>query len=139
MVFILDLLKGTIPIIVASQITQNPWLIIAAGGAAALGHTLPIFLKFKGGKGAATGLGVLLGIAPDIFLVAVVFAALVIYITKYVSVGSISTAVLVTSSLFLLNRPDAYTIIAGLITILLIIRHISNIKRLFKGTENKIR
>ena len=138
-VFALDMLKGTLPVILASHFTQNYWLIIAAGGAAAVGHMLPIFLKFKGGKGAATGLGVLLGIAPDIFLLAVILAFLVIYLTKYVSIGSISTAVLVTTSLYLLNRPLPYTIVAGGITVLLIIRHIPNIKRLLNGTENKIR
>jgi len=138
-VFILDLFKGTLPVILASQYTPNAWFIIAAGGAAAVGHMLPIFLKFKGGKGAATGLGVLLGIAPDIFLAAVIFATLVIYLTKYVSVGSICTAILVTLSLYLLNRPQPYVIIAGLITILLIIRHIPNIKRLLLGIEAKIR
>jgi len=138
-VFALDMLKGTLPVILASQYTPNAWLIIAAGGAAAVGHMLPIFLKFKGGKGAATGLGVLLGIAPDVFLLAAVVAFLVIYITKYVSVGSICTAILVTASLYFLNRPPAYIIVAGLITLLLIIRHIPNIKRLLNGTENKIR
>jgi len=137
-VFILDLAKGTLPILMAQPLTQNYWLITLSGAAAILGHTFPIFLKFKGGRGAATGLGVLLGIAPDVFAVAVIFALLVLFITRYISVVSMSTAILVTSIFFVLQRPQPYTIVAGLVAILIIVRHISNIKRLINKTEPKI-
>ena len=137
-VFILDLAKGTLPILMAQPLTQNYWLITLSGAAAILGHTFPIFLKFKGGRGAATGLGVLLGIAPDVFAVAVIFALLVLFITRYISVVSMSTAILVTSIFFVLQRPQPYTMVAGLVAILIIVRHISNIKRLINKTEPKI-
>lgn len=137
-VFALDLAKGTLPVFIAHLATQNHWLIILAGTAAILGHTFPIFLKFKGGRGAATGLGVLLGIAPDVFAMALAFALLVLIITRYVSIVSMSTAILVAIIFLVLQRPQPYTIVAGLVAILIIVRHIPNIKRLINKTESKI-
>lgn len=137
-VFTLDLLKGTLPIYLALQVTNNPWLIIMAGLAAVLGHTYSIFMKFKGGRGSATGLGILLGIAPEIFLGAFIMVMILILVTRYVSVASLVTPPLVTLAFVLLNKPLPYSIVAGLITVLIIIRHIPNIKRLAAGTERKI-
>lgn len=137
-VFILDLLKGTIPVLIAQQVTADPWLIILAGATAVVGHTFPVFLKFKGGRGSATGLGILLGVAPDIFLGALILVIIIILITHYVSLASITTPPLVTLSFYLLKRPLPYTLVAGLITLLIIIRHIPNIKRLIRRTEPKI-
>ena len=137
-VFTLDLLKGTLPVYLAVQITADPWLIILAGLAAVLGHTYSIFMKFKGGRGVATGLGILLGIAPEIFVGALIMGLLIILISRYVSLASICMPPLVTLALILLNKPLPYTIIAGLITVLIIVRHIPNIKRLVNGTERKI-
>ncbi len=137
-VFILDVLKGTLAVYLGLQFSQNPWFIILCGLAAIIGHSFSPFLKFTGGRGVATGLGVLLGIAPDIFVFAFLFAALVIYVTRYVSVASILTVILVTFSLIILGRPLPYSLIALIVTILIIVRHIPNIKRLMSGTENKI-
>jgi len=139
LVFCLDLGKGTLITYVAAQITTNHWLIILTGALAIIGHTFPIFLKFKGGKGAATALGVLLAIAPDICLGAALAAFIIIYITRYVSVGSISTAILTSLAFYLLHRPLPYTITITIITILIIVKHLPNIKRLLNKTENKIR
>ncbi len=137
-VFVLDLLKGTLPVYLAIQLGLNPWLIILAGIAAVIGHTYPVYLKFKGGRGAATGLGILLGIAPDIFVGAVAIAALIIYISRYVSLASIITPIIVTIALLAFGRPLPYSLAAGLISIIIIARHIPNIKRLLSGTERKI-
>ncbi|MFH1683294.1 MAG: glycerol-3-phosphate 1-O-acyltransferase PlsY [Candidatus Margulisiibacteriota bacterium] len=137
-VFVLDLLKGAAAVFLAQQATQNPWLIILAGSAAVLGHTFPVFLKFKGGKGAATGLGFLLAVAPDIFLGALIIVILIVLITHYVSLASMITTILVTIAFYILKRPLPYVLVSGLISILITIRHIPNIKRLRKGTEPKI-
>lgn len=137
-VFILDLLKGTIPVIIVQCFTNNPWLIILTGFTAIIGHTFPIFLKFKGGKGVATGLGVLLGIAPEIFIGAAIIAALIILTTRYVSLASMTTAVLVMLAFWGMQKPLPYTILTAVITILIILRHRPNIKRLLAGTEAKI-
>ncbi|MFH1826778.1 MAG: glycerol-3-phosphate 1-O-acyltransferase PlsY [bacterium] len=137
-VFGLDLLKGTLATHLVMQATPNPWLIIGGGALAVVGHSFPIFLNFKGGRGAATALGVVLAIAPDIFLAAAIVAATIIYITKYVSLGSMTTAVFVTGTLIYFQRPLPYSLVSALITALIIYRHIPNIKRLRAGTERKI-
>ncbi|MFC1571675.1 glycerol-3-phosphate 1-O-acyltransferase PlsY [Candidatus Margulisiibacteriota bacterium] len=137
-VFTLDLLKGALPIFLAQRITSDPRLIILAGLCVIIGHMFSVFMKFKGGKGAATGLGVLLGIAPDIFLGAVILTALIIGLTRYVSVASIIMSILITAAFYFLNRPLPYTIVAATVAVLVIIRHGPNIKRLISGTEPKI-
>jgi glycerol-3-phosphate acyltransferase PlsY len=137
-VFTLDLAKGAAPVILAQQVTNNHWLIVSAGAAAILGHTFSVFMKFKGGRGAATGLGVLLAVAPDIFLAALVLVALIILITRYVSVASITVPVLVTAAFYMLKRPFPYFVMAGLAALLIILRHIPNIKRLLARTEPRI-
>lgn len=137
-VFGLDMFKGTLPVSLAINLGLHPWLVILTGIVAVIGHAYPIYLNFKGGKGAATGLGILLGIAPDIFVAALLIAVLIIYASRYVSLASIITPILVTILFFSLKRPLAYSLAAGLVTIIIIVRHIPNIKRLMNGTENKI-
>lgn len=137
-VFALDLFKGTLAVYLMSLTTSDSWLIILAGFLAILGHTYSIFLKFKGGRGAATGLGVLFGIAPDIFLAAVIVAVAVIATSRYVSLGSIITALFVTAAFFVFGRPLPYTIISAIVALLIIIKHRDNIKRLINQTEPKI-
>ncbi len=136
-VFILDLLKGTLAIYLSQQIITDPRWIILTGLAVILGHMFPIFLKFKGGRGAATGLGVLLGIAPDVFLGAIIIALLLVAITRYVSITSMLTSVLVPVALFMLERPYPYILFTASISALIILRHIPNIKRLINKTEPK--
>lgn len=137
-VFILDILKGTAAVYLSQSVSQDPLIIIGCGLAAVLGHSYSIFLRFKGGRGAATGLGILLGIAPDVFLGALIIVILIIGITRYVSIASMTTPILVTLAFIVLNRPLPYSIVAGVITILIIIRHIPNINRLLNKTEPKI-
>jgi len=79
-----------------------------------------------------------LGIAPDIFIGTLIFAALVIFITRYVSVASMITPILVTVAFFTLKRPLPYTLTAGMVAILIIIRHASNLKRLLEKTEPRV-
>ena len=136
-VFILDLLKGTLAIYLSQQIITDPRWIILTGLAVILGHMFPIFLKFKGGRGAATGLGVLLGIAPDVFLGAIIIALLLVAITRYVSITSMLTSVLVPVALFMMERPYPYILFTASISALIILRHIPNIKRLINKTEPK--
>jgi len=137
-VFVLDMLKGTIPVALANWLLGNPWLVIFVVAAAILGHTYSIFMGFKGGRGVATGVGCLLGLAPDIFIMALIIAFLIIAVTRYVSVASMITPVLVTLAFISFGRPLPYAFIAGLVSILILIRHIPNIKRLRAGTELKI-
>lgn len=138
-VFILDLLKGTIAVEVAKMIAPTSyWIIVISGVAAVIGHMYPIFLGFKGGKGSATSLGVLAGIAPDLFVVAMVFVLAAIYITRIVSVTSIIGVILLTILMFAFHKPMEYSIATSVVAALVIIRHIPNIKRLLAGTEPRI-
>ncbi|MEA3492757.1 MAG: glycerol-3-phosphate acyltransferase, partial [Candidatus Margulisiibacteriota bacterium] len=136
--FTLDLLKGILAIYLIMLFTDRPEIIVISGLCAIIGHTFPVFLKFKGGRGAATGLGILLGIAPEIFIAAVITVALIILITRYVSVASIITPILVMVAFIIMQKPLPYTIAMAIITFLIIVRHIPNIKRLLKRKENKI-
>jgi glycerol-3-phosphate acyltransferase PlsY len=143
-VFILDLLKGTLSVYIASIMIANPPIltketfIIFAGLAAIAGHMFPVYLGFKGGKGSATSLGVLLGIAPDLFVIAMIYTILAIAVTKYVSVTSITGVLLLSVLMFVFHKPMEYTILTLIVAVLVIIRHIPNIKRLIKGTEPKL-
>ena len=113
-----------------------------AGIAVILGHNFPIYYGFKGGKGIATSLGVILTIEWQLGLVCLVFALLLMIITRMVSVGSITAAilypvlVLVQGSAF--SNKLVYIIFAILIALIAVYRHKSNIKRIFDGTENKL-
>lgn len=138
LVFVLDFLKGAIPVWIALSLTPMHWPVIAAGAAAIIGHSFPIFLKFKGGKGVATGVGVLLAIAPDIFAVALVFVILVMFITRYVSVASMATTILAAMLFWFWHKPLSYCLAVTLLAVLIILRHVPNIKRLMQGTEPKI-
>ncbi len=136
-VFILDALKGTFAVVVATSFISNPIGIISCAGLVILGHMFPIFLGFKGGKGAATGVGVLLGLDWRICIICFILVALIILLTRYVSLASITVPIIATILMYIFNKPLAYTITTGIITLFIIIKHTSNIKRLLKGQERK--
>ena len=138
LVFLLDLSKGLLAVIIAQQILNSPLFVVLTGLAAILGNMYSVFLQFQGGRGVATGSGVLLGIAQDIFLAALIFAILLIFLTRYVSLASLLTPIFVAAAFFLLKRPLAYTLVAGVASLFIIARHIPNIKRLLKKSEPRI-
>jgi len=137
-VFALDLLKGTAAAYLAVIYLIDPWLVILAGLLAILGHMFSIFLRFKGGKGSAVGLGVLLAIAPDVFIFSIILVALLIALTRYVSIASIFGSMATTVLMFLFKKPLPYVLVAILATLLILFKHIPNMKRLLKGTEPKL-
>ena len=139
LVFILDLLKGALAVYAARMIIpDSPAVIVISGVAAVIGHMYPLYIGFKGGKGSATGLGVLLGIAPDLFAVAMIYTAVAIAVTRYVSVTSITGVVLLAVLMVAFNKPVEYSIAAVIVAILVIYKHMPNIKRLLSGTEPRI-
>ncbi len=139
LVFVLDLLKGALAVYAARVIIpDSPAVIVISGVAAVIGHMYPVYIGFKGGKGSATGLGVLLGIAPDLFAVAMIYTAVAIAVTRYVSVTSITGVVLLAVLMVAFNKPVEYSIAAVIVAVLVIYKHIPNIKRLLSGTEPKI-
>jgi acyl phosphate:glycerol-3-phosphate acyltransferase len=144
-VFILDMLKGTAAVCLAQSLLplSTPYLsreyyIILAGVAAIVGHMFSVFLKGKGGKGAATSLGILLGVTPDLFVIAIIYVIVCIAVTRYVSVTSITGVILLSILMFVFHKPAAYGIFTVVVAVLMIYKHIPNIKRLMDGTEPKI-
>ena len=136
--FALDVLKGVIPTLLALVLAGN-YGAFAAGGAVVLGHIFPAFLGFKGGKGVATALGVLLVVSPVITAILLAVAALIMLITGLISLGSIIGVLLVPTTIFIVTPTDWKTGLFSLVIALLIVwKHRENIVRLIRGTENRI-
>ncbi len=100
-----------------------------------LGHLFSVFLKFKGGKGVATTIGTFLILTPKALIPALFFFFLAVYITNYVSVGSLLTTALLPLFIYLFHYPSEYVYCSVILAILIWIKHKDNIKRLLKGEE----
>ncbi len=137
-IFLLDFLKGYLSVRLAMVLLGTPLSMVLAGILAIVGHSCSLFLGFKGGKGVATGLGVISMLMPDI--TAIVFAVwlLIVYRTRYVSLGSIVAAVLVPVFAILFSYPAEYIVFGLLAALFITVRHRANIERLRNGTENKV-
>lgn len=134
-----DTAKGWIPVFVALQLGLDPALTALAGCAAFLGHLYPVFLKFKGGRGVATALGVLLGVAPLASVVLLAIFALVVLSSRIVSVGSITTAAATPVVVWAFSHVPAFVLMSGFLGAMVIVRHRGNIERLRAGTEPRWR
>ena len=147
---ICDVLKGVVAIlfaIIVGAIAKNSdkaLLVQIAGILVVIGHTFPIFFGFKGGKGVATSLGVILMTNWKIGLICLIFALVLMALTKMVSVGSIAAAILFPvltiflTDTFIVTEGSNYFIYSILLAILVAFNHRENIKRILNGTENKI-
>lgn len=155
--FLLDVLKGLVPMLVAGTLIEmsdpTPGLLslwLAVGCAAILGHIFPIYLKFKGGKGVATSLGVALGLWPYYTICATVAFAIwatTVLLWRYISLASIAASIAFPVALILAivltpgwNFANLWPLLAAAIAIpvMVIVRHRENIKRLIAGTESKV-
>ena len=114
------------------------YFMILGGLLAIVGHSCSIFLKFKGGKGVATGLGIILFLAPWETLIVFCVWAVIVALTRIVSLGSIVAAALVPITMFLFHEPTPLTVFGFLAALLVIVRHKDNIKRLLQGKELKV-
>ncbi len=133
----LDLLKGFIPVFYGLKHFDYPVIIILGAAAVVTGHIFPLFLKFKGGKGVATFSGAILAFSLPGFLVFLCAFLLMAWITKYVSAGSLAGVVAV-FFFTLFTQLVEVSMILFAVTILIIVRHRSNLKKIFSGTENKM-
>ncbi|HMD86407.1 MAG TPA: glycerol-3-phosphate 1-O-acyltransferase PlsY [Terriglobia bacterium] len=138
--FILDVGKGTVAVLLASRLTSgDPRWIAASSVAAILGHCFPVWLKFRGGKGVATGVGVFLALAPLQVALALALFAIVVAIWRYISLGSIvATAAFPLLVYFMKHPPLPIVLGAAGGALIIITRHHANIGRLLSGTENKV-
>ena len=138
-VLIIDVLKGFIPLYIASKFNLAYNDLVILGLVAILAHTFSCFISFKGGKGVATSLGVFLFLIPVITLILLVIFILVVYFTKYISLGSITAAFLLPIFTFFTHRDTYLFTLSVVIAIFVIYRHKTNISRLLSGTENKFK
>ena len=154
LVLLIDVLKAVIAVLLGKWIITwgntaeavkiyNDYALMASGIGVILGHNWPIYFGFKGGKGVATSLGVILVIEWRIGLICLVFALTLMLLSRMVSLGSISAAILYPVLVFILpgtafNSRWLYLAFAIVLALFVLFRHRSNIKRLLDGTENKL-
>jgi len=148
---VLDALKGTLAVYIALATLTTDWNVNAGVAAAAVaviaGHIFPVWLRFRGGKGVATGLGVFVVLAPLACALAVGSFLVVFWLTRYVSLGSIIAAMMIPVFILLLDtmRADASIMVTPLLAAaivgssLIVFMHRANISRLLQGTESKLR
>jgi glycerol-3-phosphate acyltransferase PlsY len=134
-----DLLKGMVPVVVfGPRAGGGPLVPLLLGIAALLGHVFSVFVKFRGGKGVATGAGIVLGLAPWAFLAAFAIWAVIVAASGYVSLGSMVAALVLPPAVYLLH-PERRELVwlFALIAALIVFFHRANIKRLLAGTEHR--
>jgi len=130
-----DIAKGFIPVFVALRFGLSNTAVASVGVAAFLGHLYPVFLKFQGGKGVATALGVLLALAPMATLVLVAVFGVVVFFSRIASVSSIAAAVAAPITLWSFSYPPTIVAMSVFLAVMIILRHRENIRRLLAGTE----
>ena len=131
---IIDILKGAVPVIIGAF--AGPVFAFGCGTMAMIGHVWPFQFKFKGGKGVATGIGVVLAVNPILGLMLLVIFAAVVAITRYVSLGS-CIAAFVMPALAIVLVPDFFWF-AVIIAAIIIIKHRANLARIVRGEESKL-
>lgn len=134
---ILDMLKGILPVLYGLIHFDSSVIVIGGGAAVIVGHIFSVFLKFRGGKGVATFAGVILAFYFPSIIVFIILFLLTLFITKYVSLGSIIGVISVFFHILFTNIVEV-SIIVFVIVILITIRHTPNIKRIIQGCENKL-
>ncbi|MGD9899544.1 MAG: glycerol-3-phosphate 1-O-acyltransferase PlsY [Calditrichaceae bacterium] len=148
-VLLIDMFKGFAPVFwIAGLIHNNPesliYFQILAAFAAIAGHIWTVFAGFRGGKGVGTSAGVFLGLAPIPLVIALISFVAVVWISRYVSLGSILAALIFVAAVFvqkyflLKDIPDVLMYLSIIIAVLIWVSHRSNIKRLIAGNENKL-
>lgn len=138
-VFLTDAAKGVIAVYIANYVLDTPVALLVGGIAAIAGHNWSIFLKFTGGRGVATGLGVIAVLVPKVTILIFLIWVIIVYITRYVSLASIVAAVLVPIFMFLMGERLEFLYFGIIAALFVVIRHKPNIERLLKGQELKIK
>lgn len=137
--FFCDFLKGFLPTLAASSLFPHPSsLPVLVGLATVIGHTLTVFMKFRGGKGVATAFGMMVALATYPTLLAFAVFVVTVWLSHYISLGSILAATTLGVLVWFFPCLLAVRIIAVLVAVFVVAKHKSNIQRLVKGCENKI-
>lgn len=139
LVLICDMLKGIIAVALVNHFFHSPELDVVTALGALLGHNYSAFLGFKGGKGVATGLGLLVFLMPKVAGTVFLVWLVLVLITRYVSLGSIVAAILTPIMSWYFGYPCAYVLLGAIAGFFVVLRHKENIGRLLSGTESKIK
>lgn len=139
LIFFLDFLKGVCGVYLGSLTDSSPTSLVLGGLMAIVGHSCSLFLRFKGGKGVATGLGVIAMLMPKTTILIFLLWFLLVYFTGYVSLGSVVAASFVPFLAWWGHEPEGYIVFGITAAIFVIYRHKTNIQRLLAGTESKIK
>ena len=137
-VFLLDVGKGALAVLLAKSFGLNDWVQVLAGLAALAGHIWPVWLGWKGGKAVATGLGMFLGLAWPVGLACFGLFMAVISISRIVSLSSVVAAIGLPVLMLISGGSSAYLVVSLVASVLVLWRHRSNIERLIAGTEPRI-
>ena len=138
-IFALDFLKGAVSAYLGLHLGGSELAGVLCGILAIAGHSWSVFLAFKGGKGVATGLGVIAALMPEVTLIVFAVWFAIVYFTGYVSLGSIVGAALVPILTLFFGLHTEFLILGLIAAVFIIYRHKSNIERLLNGTESKIK
>ncbi len=143
-VMALDLLKVSLVIFLAELLSSHSWAIAVGAVSAGIGHCYPVFAGFKGGKAVAAmygfffGLWIVGGFSPLVFFLPLCVFLLVLYIGKIIALASSVSAIGATVYILLIRAPYPIATAMGVFTLLILVRHRENFRRMIKGTENKI-
>jgi glycerol-3-phosphate acyltransferase PlsY len=133
-----DVLKGLTPVLIAKSLIESSILIAVVGFFAFIGHLYPFTLRFKGGKGVATSLGIFIGLTPLSILPAIMVFITLIITFRIVSIGSLMSSILMPIFIWIFRYPEEYIMLSIIMALFIIYRHKENIERLLKGAESKI-
>lgn len=134
----LDVAKGAVAVLVAQRLSSGPATPVAGGLAAVIGHIYPVWLGFRGGKGVATAAGVFVVLAPIAVAIAGAVFAVAVWVTRYISVGSMAAAVTLAVSAAAADVPPAVAVGAAVAAVIIVHRHRANLARLLAGTERRV-
>lgn len=142
LVLVLDAAKGALPVLVAQRAFRHDaagaWYVALVAFAAFAGHLFPVYLRFRGGKGVATALGVNVAVAPLATLVGAVLWAAVFARWRYSSLASLTASMLFPPLLWVLSAPWATVTLAAVMAPLILWKHRANIRRLWRGEESRV-
>jgi glycerol-3-phosphate acyltransferase PlsY len=138
LVALLDMAKGAASVWLAARFSAGPALPAVAGVAAIVGHIYPVWLRFRGGKGVATACGVFSVLTPLALPPALAIFAAVVWLTKYISLGSVLASLALPPLAYALGSPAPAVLAALAASIIIVFRHRSNVVRLRTGTERRI-
>jgi glycerol-3-phosphate acyltransferase PlsY len=141
-VFVLDVLKGALPVLIAKLVSDEAWLQVFGALGAIVGHDWPLYANFRGGRGVATSFGATLAMMPLLGIFLPLIGGLILFPFRYVSLtsilGAVITAVIVIALAATDRVPNAYAVFAVVAATLIVVLHRDNIGRLLAGTEPKL-